>query len=411
MSADTSTTISRRGTAFAVVVIAATVITGAVVAQRITIDPRTDDAEVFANYIGVAPLVSGPVQHLYVSDNQQLAAGQPMFDIDDRPYAYALEQARSSQQALQGDIHDERRIIASKESGVLVARAGEAGSHAAAERATAVIRQAEADVVNAKAAVERADAEAAYASSNLKRLEPLLSEQFVTADQIDQARTLQTTRSQAAQQARSQLAQAEAGLKVAQAQYSQQQANVELSHHQVSQASHSVTTLEPLLGRLPGTQASIETAQYNYDHTHVVAPFAARVTNLTISEGQFVDRGQRIFTLIDTRTWWVIANFRETQLQHIRPGMQADVYVLSLPNVRLRGTVESVGFGVKPDADLVGTLTPTDIPDVQRNLNWVHLASRFPIRIRIQSAPSEILRLGESAVVTIRGKSISGSGY
>jgi membrane fusion protein, multidrug efflux system len=72
------------------------------------------------------------------------------------------------------------------------------------------------------------------------------------------------------------------------------------------------------------------------------------VTNLTISEGAYATAGEHIFTLIDTSTWWVIANFRETQLQHIQPGMLADVFVMSRPGVRHKGVVDSVGFGVTP---------------------------------------------------------------
>jgi multidrug efflux system membrane fusion protein len=84
--------------------------------------------------------------------------------------------------------------------------------------------------------------------------------------------------------------------------------------------------------------------------------------------------------------------------------MEADVYVLSKPSVRFKGVVDSVGFGVTPDSDLIGNLTPPGLPDVQRTLNWVHLASRFPVRVRIQSPPPELFRLGESAVVIIRGE-------
>jgi multidrug efflux system membrane fusion protein len=71
--------------------------------------------------------------------------------------------------------------------------------------------------------------------------------------------------------------------------------------------------------------------------------------------------------------------------------------------VRFKGVVDSIGFGVTPDADLVGHLTGPGLPDVQRTLNWVHLASRFPVRVRIESDPSQLFRLGESAVVIIRG--------
>lgn len=390
---------------FAVGSIIGALLTGLLVVHRITSEPRTDDATIFANYIGVAPLVSGPIDNLYVQENQLVRQGQLLFQIDNRPYAYALAHAKSDEQALKGEISDEQRIIAGKQSAVEVARANELNSQASLVRASASIEQAKADVANAKAAVDRADAELAYATNNLHRIEPLLAKQFVTVDQIDQARTLQTTRSQATQQARSQLALAQAGLNAAEAQYKQGQANVLQSQQQVKQAAHNVTTLEPLEGQISGKQAAINTAQYNYDNTQVVAPFDARVTGLTLSEGAYATAGQNVFTLIDTRVWWAVANFRETQLHRIHPGMQAEVYVMSRPNVRLKGVVDSVGFGVTPDADLIGKLAPPGLPDVQRTLNWVHLASRFPVRVRIQAPPSDLLRLGESAVVVIRGES------
>jgi multidrug efflux system membrane fusion protein len=82
--------------------------------------------------------------------------------------------------------------------------------------------------------------------------------------------------------------------------------------------------------------------------------------------------------------------------------MPADVYVLSKPNVRFAGVVDSVGFGVTPDADVFGRLEP-GLPDVQRTLNWVHLASRYPVRVRVKNPPPELFRVSESAVVVIRG--------
>jgi multidrug efflux system membrane fusion protein len=393
------------GRAISVMIIVCAAITGLLVLRQVTANPRTDDAEVFANYIGMAPLVNGPITQLHVADDQFVKQGDPLFEIDDRPYAYALARAKSDAHALEGEIHDEQRIIAGKRSGVDVARASTLSSEASLGHAAAAVEQAKASVADAKAAVERADAEQAYASNNLHRIEPLLAKQFVTVDQVDQARTLEISRSQASHQARSQLALAEAGLAAAEAQYRQAEATLEQSRQQVQQATHNVTTLEPLVGQLQGKQAAIDTAQYNFDNCRVTAPFDARVTNLTISQGAYATAGEHIFTLIDTRVWWAVANFRETQLQHIRPGMQAVVYLMSRPNVRFKGIVDSVGFGVTPDADLVGHLSPPGLPDVQRTLNWVHLASRFPVRVRIQSQPSDVFRLGESAVVVIHNES------
>lgn len=385
-------------------------VSGVFVLRQVTINPRTDDAEIFANYIGIAPVVNGPILHLYVADNQWVKEGDPLLEIDDRPYAYALAHAKSDQQALRGEIGDQRRIIAGKVSGVDVAKASALSAEASLAHDAAAIEQAKADVANAKAAVERANVEMQYATNNLHRIEPLLTKQFVTVDQVDQARTLETSRSQAASQARAQLALAEAGLAAAEAQYKSGQASLMESHQEVQQASHNVTTLEPLVGQLPGKQAVIDTAQYNFDHCRILAPFDARVTNLTISQGAYATAGHEIFTLIDTRVWWAIANFRETQMQHIRPGMAAEVYVMSRPTVRFKGVVDSVGFGVTPDADLVGKLSSSGLPDVQRTLNWVHLASRFPVRVRLESDPSAVFRFGESAVVVIRGRTTVVSG-
>ena len=411
MSPDASPDLRRLvGRSISVGAVLGAALAGLLVVRQVTINPRTDDAEVFANFIGMAPLVSGPVTRLYVVDNQFVKEGSPLFDIDERPYAYALARARSDQQVLQGEIGDERRIIAAKGSAVDVAKANTLSAEASVGRAAAAVEESKADVANAKAAVERSNAELTYASNNYHRVEPLLAKQFVTVDQVDQARTLEISRSQAASQAKSQLALAEAGLLAAEAQYKQAQAQLEQSHQQVQQATHSVTTLGPLEGQVSGKQAAIDTAQYNFDNCRITAPFDARVTNLTISQGAYATAGRQIFTLIDTRTWWVVANFRETQLHHIQPGMVAEVYVMSRPHVRYSGVVDSVGFGVTPDADLVGRLAAPDLPDVQRTLNWVHLASRFPVRVRILSQLSDVFRLGESAVVIIRGESTQDSG-
>jgi multidrug efflux system membrane fusion protein len=180
-------------------------------------------------------------------------------------------------------------------------------------------------------------------------------------------------------------------------------AQVEQSKAQVAQAGHAVTTLERLTTQRGARASAIQTAQYDLGNCKVFSPFDALVTNLKISEGAYVHKGQEIFTLIDARTWWAVANFRETQLKRIEPGMRAEVYVLSRPNRHFSAVVDSVGFGVTPDPDVLGRLGP-GLPNVQRTLNWVHLASRFPVRVRVVDPSPELFRIGESAVVVVRGK-------
>lgn len=364
--------------------------------------PRTDDAEVFANFIGIAPQVDGPIVRLNVRDNQFVRKGDLLFEIDERPYQYALERALSEQAALEGQITDEQRRIAALVSAVSVSQAGIHSSQSDVNRWAAAVDQARADVSNAEQGVNRAKAEWTYASNNLHRLEPLLTRQFVTVDQVDRARTSETAEAEALKQAESQLRLSQAGLQSALAQYERSRSVVDESKAYHEQAQHAVTTLDPLTNQRGAKASSVETARYNLGNCQVYAPFDALVTNLNLSEGAYAHVGQQVFTLIDARTWWAIGNFREGELQHIVPGMRADVYVMSKPSLRFTGVVDSVGFGVTPDPDVFGRLEP-GLPDAQRTLNWVHLASRYPVRVRVQNPSPELFRVGESAVVTVRG--------
>ena len=354
-------------------IVRAAVLLGLVVFYKTTHFPRTDDATVIANLIGIAPQVEGPLIRLPVHDNQFVRKGELLFEIDDRPYQYALERALSEQAALEGQIEDEQRRIAALKSAVQVAEAN--------------IRSAEAEITAAEKAVTRAQAEWEYASNNLHRLEPLLVKQFVTPDDIDKAKTAQISHQEA-------LREAQAQLLLAQAKHSS-------ARSQHEQAANAVTTLEPLINQRGAKAAAVKKARYDLDNCRVYAPFDARVTNLTIAEGAYAHAGQEMFLLIDARRWWAVANFREGQLEHVKPGMKADVYVMSKPNRRFAGIVDSIGFGVTPDADVIGRFQ-SGLPDVQRTLNWVHLASRYPVRVRVEDPEPELFRVSESAVVVIR---------
>jgi membrane fusion protein, multidrug efflux system len=387
-------------------IVFAAVILGLIVLHHTNHHPRTDDAEIFANFIGIAPQVEGPIVRLNVHDNQFVKQGELLFEIDPRPYQYALEKALSDQSTLEGQIADDRRTIAAQVSAVSVSRANILSSEADVTRWAAAIDQAKADVANADQGVNRAQAEWAYANDNLHRVEPLLTRQFVTVDQVDKARSLEIALAEALKQSESQLRLSQAGLKSAEAQYEHSRAVLGQSKAQHRQSIHSVLTLEPLVNQRGAMEAAVRTARYNLNNCRVYAPFDARVTNLIISQGAYAHVGEQMFTLIDARVWWAVANFREGQLQRLRPGMPADVYVLSKPNERFAGVVDSLGFGVTPDPDVIGSWAaqPGGLPDLQRTLNWVHLASRYPVRIRVKNPPPELFRVGESAVVILRGR-------
>src|SRR5260221_2885379 len=137
----------------------AAIILGLAVLHHINHSPRTDDAEVFGNFIGIAPQVEGPIVRLNVRDNQFVKKGELLYEIDQRPYQYAFEKTLSEQAALEGQIADEQRKINALVSGVSVAKANISGSEADVARWAAAIEQARADVANAEQGVSRVKAE------------------------------------------------------------------------------------------------------------------------------------------------------------------------------------------------------------------------------------------------------------
>lgn len=385
-------------------IVLATLLALVAVLIRVTDYPRTDDAEVVANLIGMAPVVTGPVVELPIRDNEFVKKGSLLYKIDDRPYLYALQDALAAQQRLEGEIENESRRIAAQQSTVDVASAGKQNAVANETRADDEIQVGEAAIAQSSAALTQAKADAVYAVGNLHRIEPLLAKEFVTPDDVQRARSLAEAKTAAVEQAQSSLALAKAKLLSATAQKQQAIAQLAQTEAQVRQSSDSVLVLAPLLAQRESREAAVRLARYNYEECSVVAPFDARVTNLTISEGEYAKIGQQLFTLIDTRTWWVLANFRETQIQRLQTGTPADIYLMANLHLKLHGIVESVGYGVTPDPDVIGKLSQ-GLPDVQRTLNWVRLASRYPVRIRITDPPAGGLRVGEVAIVGMRPKS------
>jgi membrane fusion protein, multidrug efflux system len=368
--------------------------------SRAVENPRTDDAQVLANFIGMAPQVDGPIMQLPIRDNQYVKAGDLLFVVDERPYRYALERALSQQASLEGQIDDRQRTINSQISGVHVAQANIASSTSNRDALSATISEAEANLADSRAGLRRAEADRNYTADNLHRLEPLLARQFVTVDQIDQARTLLETRTRAVEQAEAQVTLSEAHVQTTRSHYQQSGADVEQSEAQRDQAANGVETLAPLTNQREERAAAIRTARYNLNNCRVYAPFDGYITNLTTSVGEYVHTGTQVFTMIDSRVWWVVANFRETQLSHVAAGSPADLFLMSHENLPLRGVVESTGYGVTPDPSVSGVIAP-GLPAVERSLSWVHLAARYPVRIRIESPPSSLLRIGETAVAVV----------
>src|SRR5262245_31352669 len=324
------------------VIVVAAIALAVYVVHYLDQSPRTDDAFVRADTIGVAPQVSGRIIKLGVQDNQAVRKGDVLFEIDPLPYRHSLERTRAALDSLEKQIGLSRRDVRAQQLAAAAARAN----------------------------IDRAEAQARQAADTLDRVEPLLAKEYVTAENVDQARTAKRS--------------AEAALQVAK--------------RDAEKAAAAVSGVDALVAKLGELRAAVAMAEYDLEHTVMRAPFDGRIIDLDIAEGEFAATGKRLFTLIDTRSWYVIANFRETALKGIRPGMKAEIYVMSDPDRRFTGTVHSIGFGVFPEE---GGASTNGLPRVPRSINWVRVAQRFPVRIRIEAPQADLFRIGASAVALI----------
>src|SRR2546428_12281123 len=261
--------------------------------RRLDVRPRTTDAIVTANTIQVVPEVAGLIATLNVKDDAVVRKGDVLFTIDQERYLLALAQAKAQVRALEAQIDLTNRTVSSQVTGVSVA-------HANAEAARARLKQA---------------------SDTLVRMEPLLPDGYVTHEQVDLARTARDTATSELMGALS-------------------------STRQVRQA---VGDSNALVAQLEGARALVGLAERDLRNTVVRAPFDGRIVGVTASVGQMVGPVKALFTLIDTSQWFIVADFRETELRTIRPGDRVTGYVMSAPGVHLGGSVESIG---SPGAEL-----------------------------------------------------------
>ena len=360
--------------------------------------PRTDDASVRANFIEITAEVNGKLAALPVKDNAFVKKGDLLFEIDPRPYEYALQQALSDQEALEQQIIDAKRKIASEKSAVEAATAAEFNSKTAIKTAGSGVDVASATVNRAKANLVAAEAQLSYATNNLHRVQPLLEKQYVTVDQVDQANTAVRTAQGNFDQARAALREAEAQHEQSVLRRTEADAAATESTARLGQAIHNVDTLDTLMSQRPGRASRVDQARLDLERCRVVSPFDAYVTNMNISLGAYARPGAAMFTLIDTTVWYVVANYRESKLKHINIGSTVDVFLMGHPDQKFHGVVESIGYGVFPEDGAV----QAGLPQIDRTLNWVHLSSRFPVRVRVKDPDPTLFRLGATAVTVVR---------
>lgn len=298
--------------------------------------PSSARGSVSAYVVEIAPRVSGTVTEVHVADNAVVQAGDPLFSIDPRPFELAVRQAEASlQTALQS-------VNASSAS--LVA--------------------AQATVTQARTALENTRAEA----DRTFRLE---ERGIVAAAQGDQAR---------------------ADVANAEAQLESTEASLESARAQLGPEGADNPAIE-------AASAQLEQAQYDLASTTVTAPHLGVVTNVTLSEGQFIGAGNPALTFIDAESGWITVDLRENQLQLIEPGDPARILFDAVPGRIFPGRVESVAWGIDPGRSVQGGLIVN-----QPANRWFEPARRIPVRIELDTGADDwpyAVRVGGKAHVVI----------
>jgi len=302
----------------------------------------TDDAFIEAHVVPVAPQVAGRVAQLLVKDNQAVKRGQVLLQIDPRDYQAQLAQANAN-------------LAAAK------SRLKQANAQFAADQAR---------VGQEKANVVAAVAEAKQAESDYNRYQAV-GNLGVSASQLDLADT----------RARSAAAEVDAAR------------NKELAAE--AQASLDQASIQTAAAEVQRNQAAVQLAQLNLSYTQVKAPEAGYITHRTVEAGTYVQPGQALLAIVPKHVW-VVANFKETQLTHMRPGQPVQVEVDAYPHIKLMGHVDSIQHGSGASFSL--------LPPENASGNYVKVVQRVPVKIVIDEAsnPNVVLGPGMSVEPEVR---------
>jgi membrane fusion protein, multidrug efflux system len=335
--------IASPGSLIALATIAVAVIVALRSASWVSQHPSSSDASIDADVVHVAPAVGGRILEIPVRENSRVHRGDVLFQIDPLPYQLVVAQAQADLAASEAQLDTQRRAVSTQRSNATVA-----GQETTTARA------------NYELAIRTAE-----------RLKPLTAKGYVPVQELDQADVN-------AHDAATQLQQA---------------------HVQQLAAVTAIDTIRAGESQVAAKQAALGLAKRDLDDTTVRATHDGLVVGLTVSSGEFVVPGQSLFTLINTEQWFASAALRETNLAAVHTGDCVTVYSMIDRRVPIRGIVDSIGWGVLAQEQVS---LPRSVPYVERSLNWVRVAQRFPVRIRLESPPPRLMRLGASAVVEVK---------
>ena len=366
----------------------------------------TDDAQVNAHIIPIAPRISGSVIDVLVKDNQAVKKGQVLVRLDPRDFQAKLDDAKAAlalaQSRAQTATVNVPLTSETTQSGTTSADAVVAAAQANYEQANLALQTAlTSGLAYAQANVQEQEAKYQKAESDLTRMKPLaakaeISQQqydgYVAAEQeaksqLDAARQNFSLAQQTVSVRRAQVASAKAELEKARAGLTEAQANTK----QVKMSSANAASARAAVEQ---AQASLDAAQLDLDYTAIVAPEDGTVTNKTVEVGEIVQPGQGLLLLVPLNDVWVTANFKETQLAHVQPGDRAEIHV-DMYGKTFPGHVDSIAGATGSRLSL--------LPPENATGNYVKVVERIPVKILLDPdvLKQAILRPGMNVEATI----------
>jgi membrane fusion protein, multidrug efflux system len=304
----------------------------------------TDNAQVDADISPVIARVSGYVKEIRFKDNQVVKAGDTLVVLDDRDYKIRVQQAEAS-------LAITRESVNASQSAVTEARAG---------------------IATAQANVDAAKVRVWKSTEDFNRYKNLYDDHAITKAQFDAAKADKEA--------------AEAALAAAQSQVPVVDKKVATNRRQVSVTASNIAL----------KQADIDYARLQLSYTVIVAPVEGIVSKRNIQVGQLVQPGQSLFSLVNDKGLYITANFKETQMDHLRTGEKVDLVVDAFPETTIHGTVESFSGATGAKFSL--------LPPDNATGNFVKVVQRVPVRIKLADKNNEFiqrLRPGMSVNVVV----------
>jgi membrane fusion protein (multidrug efflux system) len=361
----------------------------------------TDDAFVEAPVSPVSARLRGTVVDVLVRDNEEVAAGAPLVRLDARELEVKVLQARAAVASAQGRVQmasagvpltDEstRSQVAIAEAAAARAALGIDAARRAIEERRSRLRARQAAVQGARAEVVARQADLDRASLDRGRLKELLERQLIARQDFDHAESAfksTTAGLDAARRrldfARAEVAQAEAEVAsqevaLAQAERQREEADAALRHARSRRGEVRIRSAEAAAteAQLAEARAALREAELNLEYATITAPMAGRVTKRTVEVGQVVQPGQPLLAIVDVSNVWVIANYKETQLTHVRPGQRAFITVDTHPGLDLRARVDSIQSGTGSRFSL--------LPPQNASGNFVKVVQRIPVKLVLE---------------------------